>query len=136
MCLNNFAVSKCFLYSMTSQHSVYMYVLMFTFIPPYLYPVQSQPCQLVHIVQHNLFINFYTSSIMTLALNTTSWNIRGISSPAKRTNILNQLHKLKSDICLLQETHLTEAESQKLKARWLVRPTIQPTTLKNVVLLV
>ncbi|KAF7645018.1 hypothetical protein LDENG_00211650 [Lucifuga dentata] len=56
---------------------------------------------------------------MVLPIKITSWNIRGISSPAKRTKILNHLYKLISDICFLQETHLTEAESQKLKAKWI-----------------
>lgn len=67
----------------------------------------------------HIFLIFNISNTMTLALNTTSWNIRVISSPAKRTKILNHLHKLKSDICLLQETHLTEAESRKLRAGWI-----------------
>ena len=39
-----------------------------------------------------------------------SWNIRGIGSSAKRTKILNHLNKLQADICLLQETHLSETE--------------------------
>ena len=46
-----------------------------------------------------------------------SWNIRGIGSPAKRTKILNHLNKLQADICLLQETHLSETEHKKLKTQ-------------------
>ena len=67
---------------------------------------------------------------MTMALSITSWNIRGISSACKRTKVLNHLHKLKSDICLIQETHLTEAESQKLKAGW-IGQTYQSTYNSN-----
>ena len=44
-----------------------------------------------------------------------SRNIRGIGSPAKRTKILNHLNKQQADICLLQETHLSETEHNKLK---------------------
>uniref|UniRef100_A0A3B4XCE1 exodeoxyribonuclease III n=1 Tax=Seriola lalandi dorsalis TaxID=1841481 RepID=A0A3B4XCE1_SERLL len=56
---------------------------------------------------------------MLLQITITSWNVRGISSPAKRTKILNHLYKIKSNICFLQETHLTEGESQKLTAKWI-----------------
>lgn len=37
----------------------------------------------------------------------------------KRTKVLNHLHKLTWDICLLQETHLIEVEFQKLKPWWI-----------------
>uniref|UniRef100_A0A3B4DAS6 Endonuclease/exonuclease/phosphatase domain-containing protein n=1 Tax=Pygocentrus nattereri TaxID=42514 RepID=A0A3B4DAS6_PYGNA len=51
---------------------------------------------------------------MVLSLKIISWNIRGIVSPAKRTKVLNHLNTLKSDICFIQETHLTEAASRNL----------------------
>ncbi len=64
--------------------------------------------------KHIIFLFFVIniSNVMTLALNITSRNMRGIPFPAKRVKILNHLHKLKSDICLLQKTHLTEAVSE------------------------
>lgn len=51
------------------------------------------------------------------SLKFVSWNICGISSPAKRTKILNHINKLQAKICLLQETHLSETEHNKLKAQ-------------------
>ena len=46
------------------------------------------------------------------------WNVAGLNSPIKRTRILCHLAKLKSEIALLQETHLTQAEAAKLKQKW------------------
>ena len=43
-----------------------------------------------------------------------TWNIRGVGSQVKKNKILNHLTYLQSDICLLQETHLTKAENNKL----------------------
>ena len=68
---------------------------------------------------------------MTPLVNLISWNIRGIGSPAKKTKILNNLLQLKSDICLLQETHLTEAGSRKLTARWIGQAYHCPYNLKQ-----
>uniref|UniRef100_A0A3B4D1Q7 exodeoxyribonuclease III n=1 Tax=Pygocentrus nattereri TaxID=42514 RepID=A0A3B4D1Q7_PYGNA len=57
------------------------------------------------------------STIMVLSLKIISWNISGISSPAKRTKVLNRLNSLES--CFIQETHLTESESPTLTAKWI-----------------
>ncbi len=46
------------------------------------------------------------------------WNVDGLNSPVKRTRILCHLAKLQSEIALLQETHLTQAEAAKLKQKW------------------
>lgn len=51
-----------------------------------------------------------------LPLKFLTWNIRGIGSQAKRMKIINHLDKLQADICLLQETHLTVSDQNKLKS--------------------
>ena len=43
-----------------------------------------------------------------------TWNIRGIGSETKK--VLNHLTHLDSDICPLQETHLSASDHQKLKS--------------------
>lgn len=43
--------------------------------------------------------------------------MRGIRTQIKKTKILNHLNKLNADICLLQETHLTDSELQYLKTK-------------------
>lgn len=48
-------------------------------------------------------------------LNIITWNIRGFRTQSKRLKVINHLTKLKADICFLQETHLTNAESEQLK---------------------
>lgn len=45
-----------------------------------------------------------------------SWNVRGLGSQAKRIKVLNHLSKLQADICLLQETHLSELDQNKIKS--------------------
>uniref|UniRef100_A0A3Q3FCA8 Endonuclease/exonuclease/phosphatase domain-containing protein n=1 Tax=Labrus bergylta TaxID=56723 RepID=A0A3Q3FCA8_9LABR len=50
------------------------------------------------------------------ALKCVSWNIHGMGSQAKRTKIFNHLAKLQVDICLLQETHLSESDYNKLNS--------------------
>ena len=51
-----------------------------------------------------------------MSLKFVSWNIRGIGSQAKKTQIFNHLTKLQADICLLQETHLSESDHVKIKS--------------------
>jgi len=41
-----------------------------------------------------------------------------LNHPIKRKKIMSQLKKLKCSIALLQEAHLVEVESQKLKREW------------------
>ncbi|KAF7650781.1 hypothetical protein LDENG_00120640 [Lucifuga dentata] len=45
-------------------------------------------------------------------LTLVSWNVRGIRSQAKKTKIMNYITKLNADICLLQETHLSQPEEK------------------------
>lgn len=47
-----------------------------------------------------------------------SYNVHGLNHPIKRKKILNQLKKLKCLIALLQETHLSGEENEKLKREW------------------
>ncbi|KAF7649677.1 hypothetical protein LDENG_00137760 [Lucifuga dentata] len=45
-------------------------------------------------------------------LTVVSWNVHGIRSQAKKTKIMNYITKLNADICLLQETHLSQSEEK------------------------
>ena len=51
-------------------------------------------------------------------LNINSWNIQGVNHPIKKKKILTFLKKEKTDIALLQETHLNKTEHEKLKKDW------------------
>lgn len=53
-----------------------------------------------------------------MSLKLISWNVKGLNSPIKRQRVLSHLAKLNADIVLLQETHLTDVESLKLKRGW------------------
>ncbi|XP_053555688.1 DNA mismatch repair protein Msh3 [Bombina bombina] len=47
-----------------------------------------------------------------------TWNVGGLNTPIKRKAALNHLRKLGADIAMLQETHLTDVEHQKLQREW------------------
>ena len=47
-----------------------------------------------------------------------SWNVKGISNKTKRYKIITHLKPLESDVAMLQETHLKNAEAVKLRQRW------------------
>jgi exonuclease III len=49
-------------------------------------------------------------------INFVTWNVRGFGSQTKRIKVLNHLNKLQADICLLQETHLSESDHNKIKS--------------------
>lgn len=48
----------------------------------------------------------------------TSWSVKGLRSPIKRLKILHHLKRLKTDITLLQETHLTSPDFHRMKKLW------------------
>ena len=48
-------------------------------------------------------------------LNLVSWNVHGIRSQAKKIKVMDFVTKLKTDIFLLQETHLLKSEEKSLK---------------------
>lgn len=49
---------------------------------------------------------------------TVSWNVKGFRSPQKRTMVLRHLKKLKTDIALLQETHLRKEDFEIIRRLW------------------
>lgn len=48
----------------------------------------------------------------------TSWNVKGLRSSIKRLKILRHVKRLKTDIALLQETHLTHSDYHHMKKLW------------------
>lgn len=50
-----------------------------------------------------------------------SWNIAGCHNVVKRKKILTYLKQKKTDIALIQETHLDDEESLKLKRDWVAQ---------------
>lgn len=47
-----------------------------------------------------------------------SWNIHGINSAVKRAKVIDFLRTKGADICLLQESHLIDAQHISLKTEW------------------
>lgn len=48
----------------------------------------------------------------------TSWNVKGLNGPIKRSRIFSHLKCLNSDIIFLQETHLLNSHHLRLKNPW------------------
>lgn len=51
-------------------------------------------------------------------LTLVTYNIHGLNHPIKRKKVLSQLKKMQCSIALLQETHLTDTEHNKLRREW------------------
>ncbi|XP_056431006.1 ras-related protein Rab-24 isoform X1 [Hyla sarda] len=47
-----------------------------------------------------------------------SWNVKDLRSPNKRMQILRHLNRLHPDVALLQETHLTSDDMQRMNNLW------------------
>lgn len=54
----------------------------------------------------------------SLYMKVRTWNLKGVNNVIKRKKILNILKKNKIQIALLQETHLSDKEHQKLCRDW------------------
>lgn len=52
------------------------------------------------------------------AIRFTSWNVRGLGGPIKRTKVLSHLKSLKTDTVFLQETHLSLCDHTRLRKPW------------------
>ncbi len=48
----------------------------------------------------------------------TSWNVKGLNGPIKRSKKFSHLKRLKSDIIFLQETHLLNSDHLRLQKPW------------------
>ena len=47
-----------------------------------------------------------------------SWNVRGLNSAIKRSLVLNNLKRLRPQVCVLQETHLVVSRVLSLRRAW------------------
>ena len=52
------------------------------------------------------------------AVKFTSWNVRGVNRPIKRTRIFTHLKRLHTEIAFLQETHLRVPDHSLLRKSW------------------
>ena len=48
----------------------------------------------------------------------TSWNVRGLGGPIKRSRVFSHLKSLNTDIAFLQETHLCVNDHARLRKPW------------------
>ena len=53
-----------------------------------------------------------------MAVNVCSFNVRGLGNKLKCNQMLTWLKTQSYDICLLQETHLTEEHIENIKKEW------------------
>ena len=51
-------------------------------------------------------------------LTLVTYNVHGLNHPIKRKKVMSQLKKMQCSIALLQETHLTDTEHNKLRREW------------------
>lgn len=50
-----------------------------------------------------------------MQLKFLTWNVRGVGSQTKKNKVLNYLKNIQADICLIQETHLSQFTQNNLK---------------------
>lgn len=53
--------------------------------------------------------------MMENSVKILSLNVNGLNNPIKRQKVMSKLRKEKAQIIYLQETHLTDQESEKLQ---------------------
>lgn len=58
------------------------------------------------------------SAYYGIPVKITTWNVKGLRSPSKRSQILRHLKKLKVDIAMLQEIHLDSQDFFRMKKFW------------------
>lgn len=81
---------------------------------------KADKLDICHPTRNSMF-QFYYAPYNThlrnadMALTITSWNVKGLGSPIKRTKILGHLKKLKTNIALLQETHMSAQDYFRLR---------------------
>lgn len=64
------------------------------------------------------FKSYMASSTSGNHLKFISWNVKGLRSPCKRMAILRHLKRLRTDVALLQETHLSADDLTSLCKLW------------------
>ena len=64
------------------------------------------------------FFFFFTVFAILNKVIVKSWNSGGLNNPVKLSRIQNHLTNLKTEIALLQETHLMPSEAIQLKQKW------------------
>ena len=72
-------------------------------------------------------------------MNVISLNVNGLRSPIKQSKILTKLKRENIDIAFLQETHLVEAEHEKLKRqgfKYVFASSNRPRHTRGVVILI
>lgn len=89
-------------------------VSFFFLFSPSFSPFFPAPCPLFFF----LYLGFLSLSIIsTWGVKFCFFNVSGLYSPSKRTQILNSLHKQKIDIILFQETHFRSDNIPKINNR-------------------
>lgn len=69
-------------------------------------------------ISHHIHPANKTLSKTKHSMKIISWNVKGLHSLHKRMAILHHLKRLKADVALLQESHLTEADFPRMCKLW------------------
>lgn len=55
---------------------------------------------------------------MANPIKIVSWNVKGLRSTSKRMRVRRHLKRLRADVALLQETHLSEQDFHRMRRVW------------------